>query len=491
MALIMRDLNGAALCALLAILTLAAPPEARAQSGAGSSAPTPEEMRQILQRLDQLEAQNRALLAKIDQLSAQLQSSRPSEQTGRPQAAGPSSQSAISPGQAGTPAETAEPDIGEQLAAEQARTAEQQQTKVEASQKFPIRVTGMALFNAYRDSANSGGAAFPTMAAAGGAGGGATFRQTIIGLDYFGPTTFGEGKISGSVRMDFYGGSGDSFDQLFRLRTADIGIDWADRSFRFALDKPLLAMRDPESLAQVGLPALTGAGNLWFWLPQARFEQILHFSKTSGIRADIAAVGTHEPSALSYYAPAGAPQTYSTIPDSTRPGVEGRIEFFSGGDDSRIEIAPAVHHSVSHDAGASLPTDIYSLDWLARPVSAFEFTGAAFSGTNTAALGGLQQGVVVYLHGARAVRSAGGWGQLKWRASQRLWFNLFTGEEQPHSPGLPRDAIRRNLAYGANVFYRLAPNVLASFEAYQYRTSYVPAPTLLTNHYDLALAYRF
>lgn len=476
MALILRDASRVrrGVPWLITVLTLIAPAAAQTDPGAGIASKG--EMQQILDRLDQLEAQNRALLAKIEELSAQLQASRSSEQPA------PAAVQTTAP---------AAPDSSERLAAQEARTAELQQTKVEASQKFPIRLTGMALFNAFRDSSNSGGSAFPIVAAPGGPEGGGTFRQTIIGLDYFGPKTFGGGRISGSVRMDFYGGSGESYDQLFRLRTADIAIDWQDRSFRVALDKPLLAWRDPESLAQVGLPALSGAGNLWFWIPQARFEQVAHFSENSGIRADIAMVGTREAAPLSAYTYVSSPGAYSVIPDSTRPGVEGRVEFFTGGESRRFEIAPAIHHSVAHEGGASLPTDIYSLDWLVRPVPAFEFSGEAFSGTNTAALGGLQQGVVIYSRSVRAVHSAGGWGQLKWRPTQRLWFNLFTGEEQPDAAGLPRSAIRRNLAYGANVFYRIAPNVLASFEAYQYRTTYVPTVTLLTNHYDLALAYQF
>ncbi len=475
MALKVRDPNRALPRGLRLLVILALIRPAVAQTDSGAAVAAKGEMQQILDRLDQLEAQNRTLLAKIEELSAELQASRSSEQP------------------ASTAVQTTAPaasDTSERLAAQESRTAELQQTKVEASQKFPIRLTGMALFNAYRDSSNSGGAAFPIVAATVGAAGGATFRQTIIGLDYFGPQTFGGGRINGSVRMDFYGGTGQSYDQLFRLRTADISIDWPNSSFRVALDKPLLATRDPESLAQVGLPALSGAGNLWFWLPQARFEQVAHFSENSGIRADVAVVGTNEAAPVSAYNYVPSPSAYSVIPDSTRPGVEGRVEFFTGSD-SRFEIAPGIHHSVSHQEGASLPTNIYSLDWLVRPVSAFEFTGSAFSGTNTAALGGLQQGVVVYLRSARAVHSAGGWGQLKWRPTQRLWFNLFTGEEAPDAAGLPRGAIRRNLSYGANVFYRVAPNVLASFEVYQYRTSYVPTVTLLANHYDLALAYQF
>jgi hypothetical protein len=439
-----------------------------------AAAQTGSELREILERLDRLEAQNRALMAKVDALQAELAAAR-----------------AAPAGEAPATVVASAPDLAERVAAQEVRTAEQQQTKVESSEKFPIRLTGMALFNLYRNSEYSGAAAFPTAAAPGGASGGATFRQTILGLDYFGPEAFGGGKISGSVRMDFYGGDAQSLDQVFRLRTAAIGIDWKDRSIRFALDKSLVALREPESLAQVGIPALTGAGNLWSWIPQARVEQVFRFGESSGIRADFAAVATNVAGPLYGGYQSKAAAATAAGGDPTRPGVEGRLEFFSGGD-RRIEIAPAFHHSVAHVSGASARTDVYSLDWLARPTKALTFTGTVFTGTDTAALGGLQQGVVVFGPGyAHAVRSIGGWGQVTWRLSPRLWFNFFSGEEDPRNAGLPRGAIGRNLAYGANVFYQIAPSVVTSFEVHQYRTMYIPLATLLSNHYDLALAYRF
>ena len=51
--------------------------------------------------------------------------------------------------------------------------------------------------------------------------------------------------------------------------------------------------------------------------------------------------------------------------------------------------------------------------------------------------------------------------------------------------------IARNLAYGANVFYKLSPNVITSFETLQTRTTYLLFGQRLNNHYDLAFAYLF
>jgi len=56
---------------------------------------------------------------------------------------------------------------------------------------------------------------------------------------------------------------------------------------------------------------------------------------------------------------------------------------------------------------------------------------------------------------------------------------------------LPVGGIGKNQAYGVNLIYRLAPNVLVSLETTQVRTSYLGSGNRLNNHYDLALAYLF
>ena len=97
------------------------------------------------------------------------------------------------------------------------RIDELAQTKVEASQKFPIRITGMALFNAFLNSRQTGGVEYPVTASAPGASSaGATLRQTIIGLEYRGPETLWGGNVHGSVYMDFAAGATNT---AVRLRT--------------------------------------------------------------------------------------------------------------------------------------------------------------------------------------------------------------------------------------------------------------------------------
>ncbi|MGD0498127.1 MAG: hypothetical protein ABSC23_06800 [Bryobacteraceae bacterium] len=431
------------------------------------------ELRQILERLDRLEAQNQALTAEVHALREEL-----AARGGQPV-----------PEQA---AEAAAPTVEERLEVQETRTAEQAETKMESAHRLPFRISGMALLNTYfNTNGGGGGAQYPTTVVAGQPpSGGASFRQSIVGLDYSGPQTFGDGKISGSLRLDLFGGT--AANQYVRLRTASLSIDWKTSSFTVGLEKPLISQREPDSLAQVGISPLSGAGNLWYWIPQARFTQDFQFGAQSGMRAQIGVVQTHEVdgSALGPYETASPSSVYF---EPARPGVEARLEFFHGSD-RRIEIAPGLHHSVSHVEGASVPSDIYSLDWFTRPWRLLEFTGEAFAGQNVAPLGtgGLRQGIVVTRFGsAKPVHSLGGWGQFTVHAAPRLWFNVFSGQQDDRNSDLPAGGVGKNLAYGSNVFFRLAPNVLTSFEASQTRTSYIGSQTLRSNHYDLAFAYLF
>lgn len=417
------------------------------------------EIQQIMDRLERLEQQNRSLTEEIHQLRQELAAAR-----GQPPAAGPS--------------------LDEKVAVDETRTEELAQSKVEASQRFPIRVTGMALFNGFLNSKGSGGQQYPTFAWPGSvANGGGSFYQTTLGLEYFGPQSFLGGKVHGSVYMDFAGGTGAPLDQDFRLRTGDIEIDWADRSIMAGVESPIFAPRQPASLAQVEFSPLAGAGNLWLWIPQVRFEQKLRFTDQTGIRAQVGAVQTSE---VQPYQHTGA------SPEPARPAIEGRFEFYHGSEDGpRIEIAPGFHTSITHVAGMSVPSNLFSLDWFTNPWRKLEFSGAFFSGQNVGPVGGIEGFTILPSGLAIPVHSHGGWGQLTFLATSRLSFHIFSGLEDGRAADLAEYAIGRNWLYGGNLFYRLAPNVLLGVEATQVRTAYIDTGLRLNNHYDLALAYLF
>ena len=424
----------------------------------GQSSP---DLQKILDRLDQLEKQNRELLTEIQELRREVK---------------PSS----------APVPTA--DVTERLDVQEARTAELAQAKVESSQKFPVSLTGMLLFNAFANGKYGGGSEYPFTAAQSpsAAAAGATLRQTILGLKFNGPDLPGGGKASGTFYMDFWGGTSSAGNNLFRVRTATIDLTWKDTTISVGQDKPIISPRDPVSLAQVSFAPLSAAGNLWLWQPQARIEQRFSLAEDAGVRVQAGVYETSES-----YPTNGAPAFTNTL-EKARPAYQGRIEFFTGPEKRRFEIAPGVSLSTSHVAGTSVASHLATVDWLARPIAAVEFTGAFFHGDDAAGLGALRQGFTVLNDGSvLPVHVNGGWAQVAFIATPRLSFHLYGGEESDHSAGFSAGNISRNLTYAGNLMYKLAPNIVAALEIAQNRTDYAASGSRLSNHYDLALGYLF
>ena len=286
--------------------------------------------------------------------------------------------------------------------------------------------------------------------------------------------------------MDFWGGSGAALNQLVRLRVATLDVAWKNTTLSVGQDKPIVAPREPTSLAQIGVSPLTGAGNLWLWAPQARVEQRVAFGEQAGLRAQAGVYVTSENSNT-------VPAEYRSSLSVSRPGLEGRFEFWRQfGDDRRVEIAPGFHLSKSHVNGLSIPSRVFSLDWLIRPAAMLDFTGQFFAGRNAGVLGGLHQGLAFLPNERiRAVASAGGWAQVTLRATRRLSFNVYGGQEDDWNSDLSFGSIAKNQAYAGNAMYRLGSNVILSFEASQTRTLYVGSGLRLNPHYDLAIAYLY
>ena len=92
---------------------------------------------------------------------------------------------------------------------------------------------------------------------------------------------------------------------------------------------------------------------------------------------------------------------------------------------------------------------------------------------------------------ANDTKSAGGFAQFTYRATRRISFNLYAGEEDFRASDVVLGGIDRNLVYAGNIYYRLGPNVITSFEASQARTTYAGSGTRLNPHYDVAIAYLF
>jgi len=431
------------------------------------------EMQEILNRLDRLEKDNQTLLEEVRALRQEVSVLRPANP-------------------AAVPVNAVEADERQEV--QQNRIEELAQTKVEASQKFPIRITGMALFNASVNGRHNGNAENPLVASFMPADetGDGTLRQSTLGFLYNGPETFLGGKISGSLYMDFFGGTTASLNHLLRLRTAAITVDWKNTSILVGQDKPIISPRDPDSFAQVGYSPLTGAGNLWLWQPQARLEQRFSLGDNTGLRAQVGAFVT---SSLNY--PMTSSETYdgydSPQQEYSRPGAEGRIELWHRwGDTQRFEIAGGYHFNENRVVETVFPSEVYSVDWFLRPLSKLEFSGMFFHGQNVATLGSLPQGFVITPSGSIiAVHSTGGWAQIRVPVTARLAFDVYGGQQDDRNSDLGYGYIGKNQGYFSNLMYRFAPNVIVSLEGGQVRTTYIGLGNRVNDHYDLAVAYLF
>ncbi len=428
------------------------------------------EIREILNRLQTLESDNRALKDEVKSLREQLAATR-----------------------------STTPDaVQDEMAVQKSRVEEMAQSKVESSQKLPIRITGMALFNTYVNgafNANTENATIASLTRSDATGGG-SLRQSVIGLQFESPQTVFGGKVTGSVFTDFFGGSAASLNHLIRLRTATVSLDWDRTSIAFGQDKPIIAPRDPNSYAQVGLSPLTDAGNLWLWQPQIRVEHRLKFGSSAGLIAQAGVFQTRElgfeSTGYNFYVP--APSGTTLPPEHAQPGVEGRFELWKKwGENRRIEIAPGFHENPSSVGASDVSSKLFSIDWLIKPAKYFEFTGFFYNGQNVAPLGALPQGFTPAYYGNRynAVHSTGGWAQVRIPVTERLAFDIFGGRQDDRNRDLLRGYIGLNQAYYANVMYRLAPNVMLSLEGGQVRTTFLGTGNRLNNHYDLAVAYLF
>ena len=203
------------------LVCAAAPTLALAQSGPPSSS----EMQRVMERLDRLEKQNAELLSEIRELRQELGT-----------AAAPQAEAEA----------PATPPPAERLDVLESRTQDLAQTRVETSQRMPVALTGMLLFNAFHNGGFGGNGQVPVTAQLnqGPSSTGATFRQTVIGLKFYGANLPGGGKASGSAYFDFWGGNSAPSNNLFRVRLATIDLAWKNYTITVGQDKPIAKTAD-------------------------------------------------------------------------------------------------------------------------------------------------------------------------------------------------------------------------------------------------------
>lgn len=402
----------------------------------------------------------------------------------------------------------------QQMQASQLATLEQE--KVESDSKYPVKISGMLVFNGFYNSTRVDMAATPTSALFNSGSLGASVRQTVLGIDARGPHMKGANSYA-DVRVDFdgdpsasntYPGSYNTNATLLRLRTVHAGLDWKHTAAFFSLDRPILSPDSPTSLTAVAEPALAWSGNLWAWNPQVGLSQELPVSAKASVRIEAALIDVSDaPGTLLYRTSTPSSPQASTAEQSRRPGGELRVALTGPkrNEGAHIGLGGYVAPHVS-TAGIHFTSWAGTLDMKVPMGQHFELSASAYRG---AALGGLGGGEYKdYVAGTNlagmkffeSLENVGGWTQLKETVNERLQFNEAFGTDQdfarqlrPYvgtSSGGYLDFARNHTITG-NVIYSPSAYLLFSFEYRRLETAPVTGRLWTSNVYGLAAAYKF
>jgi hypothetical protein len=389
---------------------------------------------------------------------------------------------------------------------------DQYQTKVESGSKYRVRLSGMALLNAFTTRGAADNFDLPVFATArdplqpNGAFG-ATLRQSVLGLDITGPVIFGA-RTSAEIRADFAGGFAAApngvTSGLVRLRTAGVRFDWQHTSVVAGQYSPFFSPLSPSSLASVAYPALAGSGNLWVWTPQVYVEHRLKLSDGSSVslQAGLLDPLTGEPPPDPYYRypqageRAGQP-AYAARAAWARATAAGPLSLGFGG----------YYERQNWGFGRTVDAWAATADWSLELGRWLGVTGEFYHGR---ALGGLGAGEgpsvamtdEIYNPSAlvRGLTSTGGWAQVKFTASERLEFNGAFGENfsappelgyQIGGPAYVGELIGRNGSAFVNTIYHLRSNLLLSAEYRRLRTAEVQPGIFTANQVSLSAATLF
>ncbi len=510
--------------------------------GAASSAQQPAAPDAAVQRLDQLgaaiaqaQAQVEASQRQLEELKAQLNMLRQQtlqRGTQNPALVGGTSEASASapavPVQGASARETPEQEtsvqttpmqetpVQEQQAMQGSEIATLDQEKVESDSKYPVKISGLILFNAFTNSAGVDLPATPTLALGGQGSTGASVRQTLFGIDARGPRLFGATSRA-NARVDFFGatsaGGYNNVGGLLRLRTLEAALTWQHTEAFATLERPLISPLTPTSLTAVAEPALAWSGNLWVWVPQAgaRFTGDVG---GSGLRARVEAalVDVPDPPTAPY---AGVT---SLAEASRRPGTELRLSLLGHEDEGGAygsaqgsaqggaQIGFGGYFSPHRLAtGATFNSWAGTTDYRLPLGRYVQLSGSGYRGQALGGLGGGgYQDYAARLVGEglqfRALEDVGGWSQVKYRAMQKLEFNtafgidnVFAGQLRPYAVanGSAYQNIARNRTVFSNAIFSPSSYLLFSFEYRYVLTAPVTGAPWAANVFGLAAGYRF
>lgn len=489
-----------------AALLLVPGAESQSQPLAPGETNVQERIRMLASALNSVQAQLEESQREIADLRQQLAGLRASTGTSDT----PDADSSSTSGAGDLAAAVAE--IRQTQAMQETQIATLDQSKVESASKYPVKLSGMVLFNGFVNTRRVDAAATPSVALSGSGSTGVSARQTLVGLDINGPQLFGA-QTHGDLRLDMSasasgsGYSGSYALGLLRLRTAHLDMNWNRTHAFFALDRPLLSPDTPSSLTAIAVPALAWSGNLWAWNPQIGISLNAFTSSSGSLRAQAALIDTADPPPLFASTSNGSYTPPSTAELSRWPGIESRIAFEGSDQDTGARLGLSGYFAPHRNASSSFTFDSWAgaVDFRIPASRFMQFSGSAYWGS---ALGGLGGGaykdyVASNIDGEyyyRALDDRGGWLQWKQKSGERLEFNeafgmdnVPAGQLRPYAitPPVSEYNLSRNRTFTGNIIYSPSAYLLFSLEYRRIMSSYVTAPSTFSDVIGVAAGYKF
>ena len=410
-------------------------------------------------------------------------------------------------------------EIRERQALQESQIATHDQAKVESDSKYPVKVTGLLLMNAFINTAGVDMPATPTVAIGGPGSVGATVRQTVLGVDARGPHLIGASSF-GDLRIDFassasYNSSAAGYFEYsnasstyLRLRTVHAGLEWSKTQAFFSLDRPILSPETPTSLTAIAEPALAWSGNLWVWNPQAVFSQNIGAVGARNLQLQVALIDPGDaPLSPTYVSQAAMPP--NSVEQSSRPGVEARIALLGAEQRNDRSHIGAGGYFARHRTALGRNFDSWAATMDARLMlpAGLQLTGSLYRGLGLGGLGGGAYKDFAYKANPntggyffKALDDMGGWAQLKEKVNQRLEFNgaygmdnVFSGQMRRYniSGGTMYQNLTINRTFTANMIFTPSAYLLFSLEYRHLGSSPISSPSSESNIIGLGAGYKF
>ena len=459
--------------------------------------------------IQQLRAALQEVLSRMDKLAA----TPPSAAAGEPASA-----AGVQPG--GTAPKPDEARAGAQVSQDDweilnARVEEQRQTKVESASKFRLKLSGIALFNAFSNWGRTNNVDVPGIAVHPAPGYssnsvGASVRQSIFGLTGYGPEILGA-RTSGDLQVDFFGGLPSGYSAtssgVAELRLARMRFDWRNTSVVAGLDYPFFSPNLPTTYMSVAVPGFAEAGNLWTWTPTVRVEHQFD-GALSPFKVE---AGFLDPPSNANYSTETNLRSPSPAESSRQPTYALRVSANAKSEDRLATVGVSGVYSPQRFLGRYAVAGWGGIaDWKMVFVPHTELSGQFFTGRGLdgfgalPVIGSMPQTAMQYATVTAPVLASlgviGGWSQFKIKINARNEFNVAAGTGGRNSAGL-RAAVAqnaflatmsaRNQMFFVNYIFRPRSDLLFSTEYRRLRTYGVTGSPAAAGQLGVALGFLF